>query len=709
VKTLREKLFVSVGAILLIVALLNYFISEMWVRRELEKTGHIINENIENINKDLRNFFSFVVSYQVVYDAAELDGLSKIIAEQVSPQTAVNPWKLLSRIASFNPEIAFVQLGHQVVSPETGNLYFPRWTSIEGMLWVEIPEKRALYVALPFSESPTHYLLFDAKLLQEVLPSSDTLSQNLVRAKENLQKASSANFVAFPNDDLSFSWRDSIKKLFQALVVYETRWVEKMSLIQDLADKQIEKFPIPLAGVLMIDKTFDDGACVLTEEIFLSSSIVVDPAHSSETSLPFLLLRKNGETNVLDMARLFRFSDGSNQQMAIGFSISSLVSKIATLVKRPIIITWEGEPLAFDQEGNAFDPKKELALTDLSSAKSLSWQGKNYLPQQIDLEELQLTILTPESEALATTRFLQAMRKEISFKITLSLIVAALISFVIALLLLNNISKKFTQPIVCLSHASEELGKGKHEGLILPQLGKRHDEVATLTHSFEKMVGALQDRDKIRGVLNKVVSKEITEEILKGEIELGGEERVLTLLFSDIREFTHFSEHLDPKDLIGLLNAYMTHMCRIIDETHGVVDKFVGDEIMALYGAPLALPDHPVKAIEAALRMIQDLRAWNSERKKLGAPIFEIGIGIHTGLVCVGNMGAENRLNYTAIGANVNLASRLCSVAEPMQILVSEATYQFPGVQEHFHFQQLPLSTLKGIDHPVPLWRVVQT
>jgi adenylate cyclase len=218
---------------------------------------------------------------------------------------------------------------------------------------------------------------------------------------------------------------------------------------------------------------------------------------------------------------------------------------------------------------------------------------------------------------------------------------------------------------------------------------------------------ALRDRDKIRGVLNKVVSKEISEEILKGRIELGGEERTITILFSDIRGFTHLSENLDPRLLIGMLNDYMTQMCRIIDETHGVVDKFVGDEIMALYGAPLQLEQHAVLAIEAARRKIACLRQWNEKRKLEGQVPFEIGIGIHTGLVLAGNMGAENRLNYTVIGANVNLASRLCSQAKRMQVIVSEETWKEPGVQEKFRFKELEPLTLKGIDVPVKAYELI--
>jgi class 3 adenylate cyclase len=476
-----------------------------------------------------------------------------------------------------------------------------------------------------------------------------------------------------------------------------------LDLINALATQRGKGGYVP-AGLLQIDADRQQGVCVLSEEVF-STTPIIKTFSVDGSAVPIILLRKDRIGTDLDMARIFPMKNREPGWMALGFSLSTLIKEIAIVSERTMIATWEGHPLGFTKEGKEFDPQKEgFPLDELRSA-CLVWEGETYVPLPIDLQEVQLTALIPEDQALAATQFLESLGAEITIKITFSLLGAALISFLIALLLVNRISRKITGPITLLSHAAEDLGKGKYEGLVLPQLKKRHDEVEVLSHSFEKMVVALRDRDKIRGVLNKVVSKEITEEILKSNVELGGEERTLTLLFSDIRGFTHFSETLEPKELIGLLNEYMTRMCRIIDETHGVVDKFVGDEIMALYGAPVALVDHPEKAVEAAVHMIKDLKAWNEERRARQKITFEIGIGIHTGIACTGNMGAENRLNYTAIGANVNLASRLCGAAAPMQILISEETYK--QVQEKFRCKALPPISLKGIDHPVSVYEIM--
>lgn len=677
-KTLRSKLFLSVGVVLLIVAFLNYGLSYLWIKKELSKAAIALNQHIEKIQEQIRDYSSFVMTYKIVQGAAELDGVSKIAMTDSVKMGSL--WEEAARIAAYNPQVAFVQLGspdtgYVVVAPESAKLYSPIWAPYEQQkLWIQIPEKKALYVAVPeIIHGQKVYLLFESQKTNPPLP-----------------------FTPFANPEISISWHDSPDKIFEALLANENRWVEKLDLLQILARMQNEKAP---HGLLKVDADFKQGVCVLASEAFSTTPVIQKvTAREDNPEVPLLVLRKDGHEPDLDMARVF-------PGMALGFSLSSLVKEIGVLVDRTILVTWDGQSLGYTSKGENFDPEKSgFPLHDLT-ASVLTWQNERYVPLKIDFSVLQLTILIPEQQAMAATWFLEELGNEITFKITLSLIGAAMLSFGIALLLINRISRKITGPIHLLSNASEELGKGKYEGLVLPQLKKRHDEIEVLSHSFEKMVIALRDRDKIRGVLNKVVSKEITEEILKGNVELGGEERTLTLLFSDIRGFTSFSEHLQPKELIGLLNEYMTRMCRIIDETHGVVDKFVGDEIMALYGAPVALVDHPVKAIEAAIYMLKELRIWNEERRKRQETTFEIGIGIHTGLVCTGNMGAENRLNYTAIGSGVNLASRICGAAAPMQILVSEETYKI--VKDKFQLNPLPPVTLKGIDHPVMVYEVV--
>ena len=226
--------------------------------------------------------------------------------------------------------------------------------------------------------------------------------------------------------------------------------------------------------------------------------------------------------------------------------------------------------------------------------------------------------------------------------------------------------------------------------------------------TFSEMVDELKDKEKVRGVLNKVVSREIAEEILKGNVHLGGEERSVTVLFADVRQFTHLTEKMPPSEVIELLNTCMTKISHSIDEYGGVIDKFVGDEVMALFGAPVAREDSALKAIQSALAMVETLKEWNQVRKSSGQPPIEMGFGIHTGLVVAGNMGAENRLNYTVLGANVNLSARLCSMASPMQVLITDETLKSPGVAAAVDVKELPEMQFKGFSEKMTVYEVTR-
>jgi len=210
----------------------------------------------------------------------------------------------------------------------------------------------------------------------------------------------------------------------------------------------------------------------------------------------------------------------------------------------------------------------------------------------------------------------------------------------------------------------------------------------------------------VRGVLNKVVSKEIAEETLKGNVQLGGEEKRATVFFADIRGFTTLTEKMPPKEVIKLINVCMTKMSNAIDEHGGVIDKYVGDSVMGLFGAPIEKKESALKAVECGVTIIKIFEEWNREREKQQQSPIQIGIGIHTGSLVAGNMGAEDRLNYTVLGANVNLAARLCGKAEPMQILISQETLNEAGVKENLQVDSLSPIELKGFSNPIPVYSV---
>ncbi len=194
----------------------------------------------------------------------------------------------------------------------------------------------------------------------------------------------------------------------------------------------------------------------------------------------------------------------------------------------------------------------------------------------------------------------------------------------------------------------------------------------------------------------RLLSPAIAEQVIAGkvEVEKGGQLRETTMLFSDIRGFTAMSEEAQPSDIVDMLNEYFELMVEIIFQYEGTLDKFVGDEIMALFGAPVAHEDDPIRAVRTAIEMMRVLAQFNEAREKDGWPPLAIGIGINTGEVVAGYLGSSKALEYTVIGDAVNVGARLCSVAKAGQVLISRGTYE--RVKDYFEVVELPKAQVKG-------------
>lgn len=187
-----------------------------------------------------------------------------------------------------------------------------------------------------------------------------------------------------------------------------------------------------------------------------------------------------------------------------------------------------------------------------------------------------------------------------------------------------------------------------------------------------------KEKKFIRETFSRYLAPEVVDELLSdpSRIKLGGEKADVTILFSDIRGFTSISEGMDPEQLTGFLNDYLGRMTEVVLDHRGVIDKYIGDAVMAFWGAPLKSGDHHLKAVLSALGMMEVLKDFNRDSVKRGNPGMNIGIGINTGSVTVGNMGSEKRLDYTVLGDNVNLASRLEGLTKTygVNIIVSQST-----------------------------------
>ena len=237
---------------------------------------------------------------------------------------------------------------------------------------------------------------------------------------------------------------------------------------------------------------------------------------------------------------------------------------------------------------------------------------------------------------------------------------------------------------------------------------------ATLTVNYAGIVSYRfffeeREKKKMHGAFQQYVAPSVINQLLQQPdlLRLGGEEKVLTAMFADIRGFTSISEVMSPSQLVDLLNEYLSEMTEIIFRSWGTLDKYIGDAIMAFWGAPYPQSDHAQRACHAALEMLDTLAVLQKKWGEEGRPRMNIGIGIHTGPMLVGNMGSRRRFNFTIMGDNVNLASRLEGLNKTFgtRLIVSETTHQI--VSDQVVSRELDLIRVKGKKQPVKIYQLL--
>lgn len=472
-------------------------------------------------------------------------------------------------------------------------------------------------------------------------------------------------------------------------------------------------------GMARFDKASSTGDVLFTKEVFFQKKMFNDKqymeSHPSSTSCEgvgsSLAIIAPKELKRVFIGNTLKLESPKNLSLngllTLGVDADILLEDLVLSMHQTGILVHDGRVVsAFNEQGEKFTLSgKEFPLTEkMQKSRSglINWKGQSYYYLHMhpfkDLD-LHFYLLEPEKEAFSLVRSIDRESRGVISTVSFNMRVIAVVALILVLALLHNVARRITKPIAVLAKATENVTAGRLDDVELPEAPKgRKDEIGTLCRSFEQMVTGLKEKEKVKGVLNKVVSQEIAQEILKGSIHLGGEEKKVTVFFADIRNFTRISSQLEPAEVIEMLNKCMTKVSHVIDEFGGVIDKYIGDAVMALFGAPLAKEDSALKAIQCGLKVVEVLSEWNTERVQKGLIPIEMGIGIHTGNVLVGNMGAENRLNYTVIGNNVNLASRLCGVAGPMQVLITPKAYEEPHVKENIEVESLPPIELKGYE-----------
>lgn len=297
------------------------------------------------------------------------------------------------------------------------------------------------------------------------------------------------------------------------------------------------------------------------------------------------------------------------------------------------------------------------------------------------------------------------------------------LALVVSLSLLLLFAGQLTRPMAAISASMRRIIES---GDLSERVAIEYrDETGQMAHTFNIMLGELEraytqikkyafqavlsqkKETKIRNIFQKYVPQDLIDRFFENpEGMLVGENRELAILFSDIRSFTSISESMRPDELVNSLNRYFSVMVDIIMSHHGIIDKYIGDAIMAFFGAPVQHEGDALNSVLAGLEMTEAVKVFNRKQLEAGRPEFRIGVGIAYGEVTVGNIGTEKKMDYTVIGDMVNLASRLEGLTKPYQqdLIIGETL--FPAVKDHLSWRLLDTVAVKGKTRGVRIYTV---
>ncbi len=734
---LRTKLLLGVGILLFAMVVVMYSLPAYLVQKDVDTTASSIHELLIEDHRQLVRNQQLWLRDTVGRSAQNIDSILFMIYEEPGfastllfneENPLINVWRGIGRIAGYDPDIGFVQAHSPktnqtaLISPHTAEFYPIAHISEEGELvifTVHDPDPSTVedkvYVGMPLPEklqSEEGYTLY-------ALMDADKVSEQEEAIEEKIKKFSDADLKVYADraNQLVFTQVE-----VNAPAYY---WAIKMNLIRLLAPLVVEGLILEDPGQTFLPKgiarldTSGHGVALLTQDVIHLTPLFDDQAnfesHPPEAGTPPLsagsILVTQKEGNHAFLANTLRIQDTF---ISIGIPFSHSIKQLALSSNKTILLQVRNDFwIGFDDDGNKLSSSRINEIVQIGALNQkrgvVTIGGKTYFFDRIssiDNGNLLFYELDPSGGEQSIINTLLTLEKNLSKRISLQMALISIGTMLLVLLFIGRMVLGIITPITKLAQATERVVAGEYAEVALPNVGKRKDEVATLTRAFGSMVEGLQEREKIRGVLNKVVSKDVAEEILRTQVHLGGEDRVVTMLFSDIRGFSQLTENVTPQSTIQMLNSCMTKISRVIEGEGGVIDKYVGDEVMAIFGAPAPHADHALRAVSSGMLIIETLKRWNEERAQEGETLFEMGIGIHTGIVVAGNMGAEDRLNYTVLGANVNLAARLCSAAKSNQLLISEATLAEPNIRESFYVNPLEPISLKGFSEPVMVYEV---
>ncbi|MDX2458335.1 MAG: adenylate/guanylate cyclase domain-containing protein, partial [Gammaproteobacteria bacterium] len=333
------------------------------------------------------------------------------------------------------------------------------------------------------------------------------------------------------------------------------------------------------------------------------------------------------------------------------------------------------------------------------------WQPLTGLRRQNVMSFIQPVTFQNVTAGYAMVSFSQSGMKKSTRQAVQTISGATLLMIALSMGMAFALGRRITQPVDQLVDASRAIGNGDYT---IRFKERRKDELGVLMQAFNEMAEGMLEKSQVKNALSRYVSPGVARQILSNldNVSLSGKQIEGSVLFADITGFTQISEQIKPKALVDMLNRYFTLMTCACSINHGIVDKYMGDGAMLVFGAPEPDADHAFHAISCAL-LIQKLVAQeNLQREAQGLMPVRLRIGINTGSMLAGNMGSCDRMEYTVVGDTVNLASRLCGITNGDQIVISREMYMRADIKDRVLAGQYQSIQLRGISKPVSTYLV---
>ena len=474
-------------------------------------------------------------------------------------------------------------------------------------------------------------------------------------------------------------------------------------IVTALLTRALEFFPEHLPIVYKI-------SLLITALIIFCSGTLSGILFYDQTRIMEEQINEFGNTMVTHLARSVQEPLLADDKLAMGVLVSSLMtsqSVIGTEILSPAGVSIVEAGLSpFAAETSTFMFSSAEIITTADSKQSWPWQLKIAEKLHVNVVSFISPIMFRDVTAgYALVSFSQENLDRAKKKAIFSIAIATLIIIILGIRMAFSVSKRISRPVHHFMEAIEAFDQGNYEF----RFGeRRRDEVGQLMSAFDRMAAGMVQKNQVEKALDRYLSPQVAKQVMTNldAVKLGGKRVVGSVLFADIVGFTQMSEGMDPEDLAAILNHYFSLITQACELNHGTVDKYMGDCVMLLFGAPEEDKEHAFHAALCGLLIRRLVDHENKQRQAKELPPINFRIGINAGSMLAGNMGSKEKMEYTVVGDTVNLASRFCSMADADQIVVSNNFYEQKNIRRRLKAREHIPMKLRGFEGMVDTYLI---